>query len=212
MTSNYIPKIGKYYSLKENAVFTRIKLGAWTLIVVCSFFIVAGLVSNDAFIEVPVKPGFDNKQLNTVIANYKQHSVTLTGTLRINNASWSQKLLIPDQLMEFDVLNCLLVIAVCIVLLKLLPHIHSKTLLQIDISPLIRWIGIILIGFWILDLLRIFLFTIPEISKITNNEFIYQKPGFMFFPVPFWLGVSIIWVSRLYKNAFTIKQQQVINS
>lgn len=208
MYSNFIPKIGKYYSLKENAMFTRIKLGAWTMICICSIFIITGLASNESFVEVPVRPSFDNLKLDTVLANYGQHNIKLTGVLQVNNATWKQKILFPDQLLEFDLFNCLLVICISILLLKLLPHIHSKTVLQSDISSLIRWMGITLIGFWILDMLRIFLFTVPEISKLTNNEFIYQKNGFMFFPVPFWLGIAILWVSRLYKNAFAVKQEQ----
>jgi len=208
MKPAFIPKIGKYYSLKENAVFTRIKLGAWTMIIICTLFIVASLVSDDSFIEVPVKPAFDNPKLNTVIANYQLHTISLTGTLKINNASWAQKILLPDQLMEFDLFHCLLFIAISILLLKVLPHLHSSTLLRTDISLLIRWMGIVLIVFWILDTSRIFLFTIPEIRKITNNEFIYQKNGFLFFPIPFWLGISVLWVSRLYKNAFAVKQEQ----
>jgi hypothetical protein len=30
----------------------------------------------------------------------------------------------------------------------------------------------------------------------------------MFVPVPFWLGITVLWISRIYRNAFNLKQDQ----
>lgn len=199
--------IGKYYSLKENAMFTRIKLGAWTFMIFCTLMIFANLGS-DIEINVPIHPNFDNPHYDTIISKYGNNSVLLTGRLEITQPSFKQKLLLPGSFIEFDILNCLLVIAISILLLRSLPHIHSTALFQKDISNRIRLIGLTLIIFWILDMVRIFAYTVPEISKLTNNQFIYQKNGFMFAPVPFWLGILVLWIGKIYKNAFHLKQEQ----
>ncbi len=207
MTRNFIPPIGKYYSLKENAMFTRIKLSAWTFIILCVIMITALLMGEDS-ISVPVQPTFDFTNYDSSFARYGENTIRLSGKLEIVHPSLTQKMLMPVSLLEMDVLNCLLIITMSILVLRLLPHIHSTVLFQKDISPSIRSIGFALIIFWLLDLLRIFYFTIPEISRLTNNQFIYQKNGFTFIPVPFWLGLTVLWISRVYKNAFTLKKEQ----
>ena len=199
--------IGKYYSLKENAMFTRIKIGAWIFILLSILMISANLGS-DTKINVAVRPTFDYPRYDTIISKYGSTSIMLTGQLEISKTTFTQRLLLPGSFIEFDILTCLLIITLSILTLRLLPHIHSTVLFQKDISYRIRLIGITLIIFWLLDMVRIFAYTIPEISKLTNNQFIYQKSGFMFVPVPFWLGILALWISKIYKNAFYLKQEQ----
>lgn len=207
MTRKFIPPIGKYYSLKEKAMFTRIKLGAWTFIILCLTMIIALMIGDDS-ISVPVQPGFNYPNYDSSFANYGENMIRLSGKLEITHPTLTQKILLPVSLLEMDVLNCLLIITMSILVLRLLPHIHSSVLFQKDISPSIRAIGFALIIFWLLDLLRIFYFTVPEVIRLTNNQFIYQKNSFMFIPVPFWLGLTVLWIGRVYKNAFRLKQEQ----
>lgn len=207
MKSVFIPKIGKYYSLKENAVFTRIKLGAWTFIIMGIFMIIGSLVS-DTSISIPVSPTFDHPHYDTTITTYGNNSLKLTGKLEIKQPTIGQRLLLPQRFIEFDVLNSLLVICISVLILRLLPHIHSTVLFQTDVSKRIRLIGFALIIFWILNILRIFAYTLPEISRLTNNHFIYHINSFMLAPVPFWLGITVLWIGRIYKNAFNLKQEQ----
>lgn len=199
--------IGKYYSLKENAVFTRIKIGAWSFIIFGTIIIIASL-SSDISISVPVRPVFDYPQYDTVISSYGDNSIKLTGNLEIAKASFTQKLLLPSVFLDLDILNGLLLIIMSILVLRLLPYIHSTVLFQTDISNRIRSIGLTLMIFWVLDVLRIFSYTIPEISRLTANQFIYHTGSFIFVPVPFWLGITVLWISRIYKNAFNLKQEQ----
>ena len=199
--------IGKYYSLKEKAVITRIKLGAWTFIILGTLMIFGNLFS-DSSIAVPVHPTFDYPHFDTTISNYGNNNIKLTGKLEIMQPSFTQKLLLPESIIEFDILNCALIIILSILILRLLPHIHSTVLFQTDISKRIRLIGIALIIFWILDVIRTFFYAIPEINRLTNNQFIYHTNSFMFVPVPFWLGITVLWISRIYRNAFNLKQDQ----
>lgn len=207
MTRKFIPPIGKYYSLKENAMFTRIKFGAWTFIILSLTMTIALLMGEDS-ISVPVQPTFNFTNYDSSFAKYGENAIRLSGKLEIVHPTLTQKMLLPVSLLEMDVLNCLLIITMAILILRLLPHIHSTVLFQKDISPAIRSIGFTLIIFWLLDLLRIFYFTIPEISRLTNNQFIYQKNSFMFIPVPFWLGLAVLWIGKVYKNAFTLRKEQ----
>jgi len=207
MKSEFIPKIGKYYSLKENAVFTRIKLGAWTFIVLCTMMIIGSLSSEDS-ISVAVSPTFHFHQFDSSISTYGENSIKLSGKLEIKHPSLIQRLLMPRNFIEFDILNCLLIITIAILLLWLLPHIHSSTIFQTDISSRIRWIGIALISFCLLDYARIFFYIMPEISRLTNDQFLYIKNGFILMPISFWLGITVLWIGKVYKNAFHLKQEQ----
>lgn len=207
MKSINVPAIGKYDSLKENAVFTRIKLGAWTFIIIGIFMVIGSLVS-DTSISIPVSPTFDYPQYDTAITTYGNNLLKLSGNLEIKQPTIYQRLLLPQRFIEFDVLNSLLVISISVLILRLLPHIHSSVLFQTDISKSIRLIGFILIIFWLLDILRIFAYTLPEISRLTHHQFIYHINSFMLAPVPFWLGITVLWIGRIYKNAFNLKQEQ----
>lgn len=207
MNKSFMPKIGKYYSLKEKAVFTRVKLGAWTFIIL-SILMIFGNLSSDTKIDVPVRPGFDFPHTDTIISSYGSNHIKLTGKLEIAEPSFIQRLLLPHSFIEFDILNCLLIITLSILTLRLLPHMHSSVLFQKDISNRIRLIGITLMIFWLLDMVRLFAYTVPEISRLTNNQFNYQKNGFLFVPVPFWLGIIVLWINRIYKSAFNLKQEQ----
>lgn len=199
--------IGKYYSLKEDAMFTRIKFGSWTLILF-SVLMIIGNLQSDRGVTVSVRPDFNYPHPNTVISGYGSGNIKLTGEFEISKPTFTQRLLLPDSFFEFDSLNCLLIIVLSVLVLRLLPYIHSSMLFQADISKRIKLIGFALIIFWIVDMLRIFFYTIPEISSLTNHQFKYQKSGFMVVPLPLWLGIIILWISSLFKKAFSLKQEQ----
>ena len=63
-------------------------------------------------------------------------------------------------------------------------------------------------GFWLIDVFRIFFYAMPQVKEFTNEQFIFRRTGYLIFPLQFWLGIGILWVSRLYKNAFRLKQEQ----
>lgn len=198
---------GKYYSIKEKALFTRIKLGAWVIIIFCSLISVAGL-SDDSSIQIPVKPHLLSPYKEKVVISYSKSAVHVSGDLLIEHPTFSQRLLLPDSLWEFDILSNLLLITLAVIVLKILPHVHSQALFKKDISKMISAFGWSLMIFWILDTLRVHLYTMPQVEILTNAEFMFVKNGYIIFPVQFWLGIGILWVSRLYKNAFNIKQEQ----
>lgn len=207
MLRSFIKEAGKYYSFKEKALFTRIKLGAWTIIIFCSLFAVGGLF-NDSAIQIPVKPQFLSSYKDKVVASYSKGTVHINGEFQIDNPNLLQRLLLPDSLLEFDILSNLLLITLAVIVLKLLPHVHSQKLFKTDISKTIGLFGWALMIFWLLDSLRIFFYTMPQIKILTKNEFMFARTGYLIFPIQFWLGIGILWVSRLYKNAFNIKQEQ----
>lgn len=207
MLRSFIKEAGKYYSFKEKAMFTRIKLGAWTIIIFCSLLSVAGL-SDDSSIQIPVKPHLLSPYKDKVVASYDKNSVQISGELQIQHPTFLQRLLLPDSLWEFDILSNLLLIILAIIVLKLLPHIHSQALLKKDISKLISLFGWALMVFAVLDIARIYFYAIDLVATITKDEFIIDRTGYRIFPIQFWLGIGILWVSRLYKNAFNIKQEQ----
>lgn len=197
----------KYYSFKEQALFTRIKLGAWTIIIFCSLLSAGGL-SNDSIIEIPVKPHLVSPYKDKVVATYNKSSIHISGVLQIQQPNFLQRLLLPSSFLEFDILSNLLLITLAVIVLKLLPHVHSQALFKTDISKTISVFGWTLMIFWLLDTCRLFFYTMPQIELLTNNEFMFARTGYMMFPIQFWLGIGILWVSRLYKNAFNIKQDQ----
>ncbi len=197
----------KYQPLKEKAMYTRIKLTAWMMILFCSLFIVMTL-SNDSEMKVPVQPTLDSSFYDSTYKTYSNAELQITGDFIIKETSLLQRLLIPAQFLEFDILSCLLLIVLSFIVLKLLPHVHSQVLFKTDISHWIRYIGWALMIFWLLDIARIFFYAIPEIKKLSNNAFMFRRTGYLVFPLQFWLGIGILWVSRLYKNAFRLKQEQ----
>lgn len=200
-------KLQKYYPFKEKALFTRIKLGAWTIIIFCSIMII-GTLSDSTDVSVPVQPTFNAASYDQIFKEYGNAEIKISGNIRIKKTTFLQRLLLPNSFIEFDVLGCLLLITLSIIILKLLPHVHSQVLLKKDISVWIRYIGWTLIIFCIFDIFRIYFFAIPEIEKITNGEFIFRRSGYVIFPLQLYAGIGILWVGKLYKNAFRIKQEQ----
>lgn len=188
-------------------MYTRIKLGAWTIIVFCSIMAI-GALAGGTDVSVPVKPSSHYPSYDQPLKNYSNIEIKIAGEFRIIEPDFLQKLLLPNSFIEFDVLGCLLLITLSIIVLKLLPHVHSQALLKKDISPWIKAIGWTLIIFCFLDFLRIFFYAMPEIDRITNHEFIFRRSGYVIFPLQFYTGLGILWVSRLYKNAFRLKQEQ----
>lgn len=197
----------KYQPLKEKAMYTRIKLTAWTIILFCSFLGIMTL-SNDSEITVPVQPTLEASFYDSVYKTYGSGIVQVSGNFVIKETHFLQRLLIPAQSLEFDILSCALLIFLSTIILKLLPHVHSQVLFKTDISHWIGYIGWALMIFWLLDTARIFFYAMPEIKKLTNNQFVFRRTGYLMFPLQFWLGIGILWVSRLYKNAFCLKQEQ----
>lgn len=197
----------KYQPLGEQAMYTRIKLGAWTILVFCSIMAI-GALAGGTDVSVPVKPSSHYPSYDQPLKNYSNTEIKIAGEFKIKEPVFLQKLLLPNSFIEFDVLGCLLLITLSIIVLKLLPHVHSQGLLKKDISPWIRSIGWTLIIFFFLDIFRIFFYAMPEIDRITNHEFIFRRSGYILFPLQFYTGLGILWVSRLYKNAFRLKQEQ----
>lgn len=197
----------KYQPLKEQAMYTRVKFGAWTILVFCSIMVIGGL-SGGTDVTVPVQPTFNYPAYDQPFKYYPNVEIKIAGEFRIIEPGFLQKLLLPNSFIEFDVLGCLLLITLSIIVLKLLPHVHSQAFLKKDISPWIKAIGWTLIIFCFLDFLRIFFYAMPEIDRITNHEFIFRISGYVIFPLQFYTGLGILWVGRLYKNAFRLKQEQ----
>jgi len=199
--------IKKYRPLKEQAMYTRAKLGAWTIMIFCSIMII-GSLSEGSDVSVPVQPTLNTSFYDQTFKNYGYADVKVTGEFKIKEASFLQRLLLPNSFIEFDILGCLQLITLSFIFIKLLPHVHSQALFKKDVSRWIKYIGWTLIIFWLLDVSRIFFYAIPEIKKITNHEFIFRRSGYMIFPLQFYTGLGMLWVSRLYKNAFQLKQEQ----
>lgn len=188
-------------------MYTRIKFSAWTIIIFCSLLAIMTL-NDDSKITVPVQPTLESSYYDSNYKAYSSGVIKISGNFIITNTSFLQRLLIPTQFLEFDILSCLLLIVLSAIILKLLPHVHSQVLFKTDISRWIQYIGWSLMIFWVLDTVRIFFYAIPEIKKLTNNEFMFRRTGYLMFPLQFWLGIGILWVGRLYKNAFRLKQEQ----
>ena len=197
----------KYQPLKEQAMYTRIKFSAWSIIIFCSLLAIMTL-NDGSKITVPVQPTLESSFYDSTYKAYSSGAIQISGNFIITKTSFLQRLLIPTQFLEFDILSCLLLIVLSTIILKLLPHVHSQVLFKTDISRWIQYIGWSLMIFWVLDIARIFFYAIPEIKKLTNNEFMFRRTGYLMFPLQFWLGIGIIWVSKLYKNAFRLKQEQ----
>lgn len=207
MISGSNKSLRKYAPLKEQAMYSRIKLTAWTMILFCSFLAIMTL-SNDSEIRVPVQPTLEASFYDSTYKTYSTGVVQVSGNFVIKETHFLQRLLIPAQFLEFDILSCVLLIVLSAIILKLLPHVHSQVLFKTDISHWIGYIGWALMIFWLLDTARIFFYAIPEIKRLTNNQFVFRRTGYLMFPLQFWLGIGILWVSRLYKNAFRLKQEQ----
>lgn len=207
MLNTMLKNFGKYYSFKEQAMYTRIKLGAWTVVVFCSIMIM-GTLSGSSDVVVPVQPTLSSQYYGQNFKNYENAEIKITGDFRIKEANFLQRLLLPNSFIELDVVGCLLLITLSIIVLKLLPHVHSQVLLTKDISPWIRYIGWTLILFCFLDVIRIFFYAMPEVERITHHEFIFRRSGYVIFPLQFYTGLGMLWVSRLYKKAFSLKQEQ----
>lgn len=188
-------------------MYTRTKLGAWTVMIFCSIMVM-GTLSGGSDVSVPVQPSFNSASYDQILKKYENTDIKIIGEFTIKEPDFFQRLLLPNSLIEFDVLGCFLLITLSIIVLKLLPHVHSQALLKKDISPWIKYIGWTLIIFCFLDYFRIFFYAMPEIERITNKEFVFRRTGYLIFPLQFYTGLGILWVSRLYKNAFRLKQEQ----
>lgn len=207
MINSTIEKLKKYAPVKEQAMYTRIKLAAWTMIILCSVF--ASITLTEGFeVTIPVQPVFKSTYFDSSILNYAAGDIKLTGDFRISEPSFLQRLLLPAKFWEFDVFNCLFLIILSVIILKVLPYTHSKSILKTDISHWIKYVGWTVMLFWLIDVIRVFFYAMPEIEKLTNHQFMFRKTGYLVFPIQFWLGIGILWVSRLYKNAFLVKQEQ----
>ncbi len=197
----------KYQPLKEQVMYTRIKLAAWTMIILCTVF--ASITLLEGFeVTIPVQPVFNSTYFDKSFINYPAGDIKITGDFRITNPSFTQRLLLPATHWEFDVFNCIFLIILSLFILKVLPHTHSQSLLKTDISNWIEYVGWTIMGFWLIDVFRIFFYAMPQVKEFTNEQFIFRRTGYLIFPLQFWLGIGILWVSRLYKNAFRLKQEQ----
>lgn len=197
----------KYRPLKEKAMYTRIKLAAWTIIILCTVFAIITLLEGFE-VTIPVQPVFDSTYFDKKFITYPNGDIKISGDFRIMNPSFTQRLLLPATHWEFDVINCIFLIILSIIILKVLPHTHSQSLLKKDISSWIKYVGLTIMVFWLIDVFRIYFYAMPQTKELTNGQFAFRKAGYLIFPLQFWLGIGILWVSRLYKNAFRLKQEQ----
>ncbi len=186
------------------SIYSYFKITIWSIIILSLVFITAIFFSNDS-IDVDVKPSFTGKFYDSSIVKFNEINLTLTGNLTIPNPTIYQKIILPQSHIEFGFLRNLFIIICCVVLLKILPNTTKENLLKKDISKQILAIGILCILYSFVEVFQVS-FASKIIRQLTNNQFIAE--GYQLQNILFIIGGIICWFSKLYRQAYQLKQDQ----
>lgn len=170
-------------------------------------FILIGY-SNEKKLVVAVEPVETSLYFNKPITNYGVDSVLLKGQLEIVNPTFLQKMLIMDASPDYDMFTLIMTAIISIIIIRLLPKLHSRNLFRKDISASIRLLGYLLIFHAMVSYYRTIVYTPGEIGRITNNEFTNHRTFPVLICAELYTAFLVIAIGSAFKKGIQLQQEQ----
>jgi hypothetical protein len=143
--------------------------------------------------------------MDKAVASFPGVEIGLLGRLEINQPTFFQTLLNPGSSFSIGVVESLFWIIASIVLLRIIKSIEKSPAFKTDIARMLRIIGLALVLYHLMVITRSALL-MREVQQLTSEQFTpFDNTKW---PVEFTLGLLLIWVSRIYKKAIQLQQEQ----
>ncbi|HAI84342.1 MAG TPA: hypothetical protein DCL43_11790 [Chitinophagaceae bacterium] len=182
------------------------RFSAWALIIglaigAASFGLIIALTIPER--EVAVRPAATSALYQQPATKVGLVSLNNHGTLTVNDASFYQRLVLPELVSSFNILDNLMIITLGIIYFLIRRRSKEIQHLQADVSKLLRYAGIVCILFYFVVPLQQYL-ALQEVKTLTDGNFVLvttTRNGFQL-----WLGIVCLWFADIYRKAFLLQQ------